>query len=280
MTLDEFWELVNHGLEPPPEPRERRLADVRSRIEEFEDDPERGEALAAEIRTAIEEHRVDWPTQPRPHHFGDQQSTSAYWRLLEELDEAELAVNPRVNPAAAARWKPFELEDWTPWWAFEETGVRLPHLTIGFDHRMSQRDLVYNIRSLWPRLARAGLVRQTRPLRRRAIALVRLVCLEQPPGATWKARMAAWNCSAEVPDRYVEVRLFQRDFRRAERQLTGFAYGLEHIYNPVARLPEKELRALSDAGDPRAVLYLGRLSTRDQRRRELNKSVERNWKSE
>ena len=74
-----------------------------------------------------------------------------------------------------------------------------------------------------------GLVRTTRPLGERAIALVRFVCLDSQEGLTWRERLPLWN--ERFPQwRFKDVRAFQSAFRRAEIQLTGNRGGLEVLY--------------------------------------------------
>jgi hypothetical protein len=75
-----------------------------------------------------------------------------------------------------------------------------------------------------------GWVRTTRPLGKRAIALVRFVCLESAEGLTWRERLALWN--ERYPDwAFPDARRLQAAFRRAELQLTGSrgALDLMHI---------------------------------------------------
>ena len=48
---------------------------------------------------------------------------------------------------------------------------------------------------------------------------------------------------------YPDVRAFERDFRRAERQLTGQRYGLEWFYDPLARLDLPDLYGARSAGE-------------------------------
>ena len=100
-------------------------------------------------------------------------------------------------------------------------------------------------------VATSGWTRGTRPLEKRALALVRFVCLGTPAGSTWRERRGAWN-KAHPAWNYPEVRAFERDFRRAERQLSGQRYGLEWFYEPGARLDLPELVRLRAKGDRQA----------------------------
>jgi hypothetical protein len=122
-------------------------------------------------------------------------------------------------------------------------------VTLRFDHRLSQRQLSVQIKELWPSLAQRRLVRRTSKLGPRKAALVAFVCIELPPGRTWQLRYEGWNSThSPLNGGYASARAFQREFRAAEKSITGAPYGLEHFYDPLSWGGSKELKAAARLG--------------------------------
>lgn len=261
------------------------LENVRERAEECEyadGDPDLQEVNRQEIARAIMEHRRDWGvgrggassslTVEEPVNDAPQ------WELLADIYEEEWRINVPNKPQPYP-WKPV-VASWASW-PLSDSAARPAEVELTFDHRISQHSLVARIRAIWPRLLKGGYVRQTRPLKLKAVALIRLICLESAPGTTWEKRLTAWNRrhgrkqdDAGRSWKYAGVYPFQRDFRRAERQLTGEAYGLEYLYNPIARLSDEELAERYKHGDRQALAYRERLRKRIHARQEATRRVD------
>ena len=118
-------------------------------------------------------------------------------------------------------------------------------------------------------------VRGSRPVKLKATKLIRLICLELPPGTNWVQRLTAWNRRyGRKHGRYDDIFPFQRDFRRAERQVTGERYGLEYLYNPIAQLSNNDLLEQRERGDRDALAYYQRLHRRRMQRRDASLRVQ------
>lgn len=118
---------------------------------------------------------------------------------------------------------------------------------VNFDSRMPFVRFVRELRQRWPSLVSSGIVRRTRPLGPRKVALLRFVCLEMA-GASWADRHEAWNgrrLKWPVPERSA----FIKEFHDAEQSLCGQAHALAWFYNAKARLTTKDLEALARQGD-------------------------------
>lgn len=165
------------------------------------------EAVSAFRAVVSDETVVPYGTQPRSASI----RRDRRWTLLE-------ALHAHIDPEAG-RWTPVSVLGTTRWHdvAYESDETRI---TIEFDSRLSLAALTSELTAIWPQLSRAKIVRRTRPLGDRAIALIRLVCLETPRGTSWADRLVRWN--EKFPGwRYPNVSRFNSAFRRAERQLTG-----------------------------------------------------------
>lgn len=277
MNERDLWAAVARELGSEIDERERRLGDVQEQVDEFIEHPELQQdllgQLSKEIARAILRHRRDW---------GDPQATTgdAYWELLRDLDRAELELDG--HPGIYA-WEPFEVSLALGWSTWVESATRAqPRVSLTFDHRMSQRELMRQVRRIWPLLLKYDWIRQTRPLGDRAIALVRLVCLESADAVTWLERMRSWN-EQHPENPYDDVRNLHRDFRRAEKQLTGDEYGLERFSNPASQLAARSHQAILErvrAGDRAAVDYYKRYESRAQRRQESERRMLEGGKKE
>ena len=172
------------------------------------------------------------------------------WVLFADLDAA---WRERTGRPSGSAWRPVRVE-----------GVRsgpmqepeAAEVVLAFDARLSEAALTDQIRELFPALRKQGIVRRTRALKPKSIALVRHVCLGDAAGTTWQDRMDTWN--AEHPDwAYAELRRFFRDFHRTEESLTGRKRGLAWFYDSAFRLNPEDLVAAAAAGDKAAKRRIG-----------------------
>lgn len=269
----QLWKRVDDQLDRSSTEKEHRLEVVRDRLDEISGDADRIEAVAAEVTRSIKVHRVDYPPQS-DLDVEIEMDSRAHWNLVGNLDAAELAM--QFSPEVQRRIRPWK-PAWAEWvsWPLGDSASRQAEVTLHFDYRLSQRELVAHIRRMWPMFRERGFIRQTRPLKSKAIALVRLICLDLPPGTTWAERLGVWRKRyGRREGRYGGVYPFQRDFRRAERQLTGQHYGLEHFYNPMARLRDDELTERCERGDREALQYRNRLRARNTQRALASRRVD------
>lgn len=192
------------------------------------------------------------------------------WALLQELNATYHDAQPEAP--GSGEWDPIEVSRVV---LSLDTYPPSTQVILRFDSRLSLQGLTNQLRRLWPDLIRRGWTRRTRPLEKRALALVRFVCLGTPAGSTWRERRGAWN-KAHPAWNYPDVRAFERDFRRAERQLSGQRYGLEWFYEPGARLDLPALMRLRAKGDRQAARISRRqLRTMDQAMESLRQALER-----
>lgn len=164
-------------------------------------------------------------------------------------NETESDTDPEARPGVTdprwALWRDLRAgsdqpEGWQPLTATRvldgstRAGLSSDRVEVSFDCRMSQAAVLSSLRKLWPRIISAGWVRPTKTVETRAAVIVRFVCLEQPPGTSWRDMMGAWNATHPTWA-HADVRDFERRFRRAEKQLTGHDHGLKWFYDPQAR---------------------------------------------
>lgn len=130
--------------------------------------------------------------------------------------------------------------DFTRVFDFSTDPVFAQWVEIRLDWRLSLEAVVAELRRLWPAFVAEGWVRRSRPLDEKAATLVRFVCLETPPDTPWQKRMELWN---ERHGRwtYADRRAFAKDFRRAEKRLTGRIYGLAWFYDSEIRSGDYEV---------------------------------------
>lgn len=141
-----------------------------------------------------------------------------------------------------------------------ETGKAPPPLrrdvVVTFDHRMPLRSVYGFLLRRWPTLRKRGVVRATRPLGARTLALIQHVCIAMPR-ASWAERLEAWNAGHK--QWHIEPRqAFIAEFHVAERSLTGTRHGLAYWYEPRARLTTEQLVQLARDGDAAAKRVLDR----------------------
>jgi hypothetical protein len=99
-----------------------------------------------------------------------------------------------------------------------------------FDRRLPDKTVAGALKRELPRLRARGWMRATRPLSARQLALLRYVCLESNPTASWRQRARGWRdsrfCKAHPkwgkPYRGKSgARRFKNDFHSAEASLAG-----------------------------------------------------------
>lgn len=188
------------------------------------------------------------------------ESTSRHgdrWQLWAEL---------RSALSGSDDWAPFTLTRVID--ATAEPALSATRVEISFDARLPRTAVVSMLRRTWPQLIKAGWVRRTRPLSVRNVALMKHVCLESEPGTSWRNLLKEWN--RKWPDWTVkDVRGFHAAFGRAEKELTGEAYGLEWFYNLRARrnpLVGLKVRDLDEALKAHSSDEVGRHLRRELRR--------------
>jgi hypothetical protein len=250
----QLWADVEAGLAQATLPGERELCRAEGRLDEIDSpDEEQRATIRDELISHITllRHYLDYPVGKRvPVPLRDDR-----WRLIDALGDRYR----EETGSGDDRWEPVRVTGRRV--VLSESPDQQSRVSLDFDNRMSQRALANAIKSVWPTLRERGFVRQTRPLKPRALALIRLICLDLPVGSTWSERLASWN--KKHPDwPYETAYPMQRDFRRAEQQLTGSRYGLEWFYEPAARLSDDELESAAKQGDRRVGQYLSRLFDR------------------
>ena len=210
------------------------------------------ERAAATIRR-MRRHFATGTPIPVPSADEDEDADQR-WAVLRDLDAAFRSQAPDGD--ALPPWEEITVVGGIADYSREPFSNQI---TIRFDARMQQRDLIAAIRRMWPTLRDQNLIRPSRRFSDRSAMLVRFVCLEAPD-ASWRDRLARWN--ETYPDQqFPGVQQFERAFRRAEKQLTGESHGAEFFYDKRARLSIPELRELADAGDPDARSRLDRIKT-------------------
>lgn len=122
-------------------------------------------------------------------------------------------------------------------------------IVFSFDRRLSDKTVKRTLRRELPRLRAAGWSNDPRPLSKRELALVRYVCLDSPPEASWRERTRSWRRSRFCRSHPAWAKLyrgkratqrFERDFHKAEASLAGRKGALDIHYDP--RVRERELR--------------------------------------
>lgn len=250
----DLWRVVDAQLETPATPAEREFIRLQELVDDYLGDVSRGVDCALDdcaetmVKTIHNLRRVGLPAADAGERIEATPSDDRRWQLVAELHAA-------ANPGSPA-WPVLTVTTKRPvgFYTGEAPEPMGRTVEIAFDHRLSFRALVFQLRRLWPELLKAGFVRRTRPLDDRTIALLRFVCLESPPGTSWRKRWEAWNQRwRDRPEwRFKDTRALTTAFHRAERQLTGKTDGLAWYYNQAARLSADELRLLADQGDAAA----------------------------
>lgn len=258
MTTDNFWLDVETHLGGVLSANERLLLERHRDPSDYADASD-DELRASTVRAAVDEIRFIRTQFAGEHVAPPPLPRDERWGVLKQLDE-------RFSREATT-------DELAPWELVAIGAVRADldrepysrRVTITFDHRLSQDALVKQIRQLWPDLRRQGLVRHTRRLGDRKIALIRHVCLTATSGDSWSARCESWNAT-HAQWSYGSGSEFVSAFRSAEKSLTGTRYGLEWFYDPSARLSLGELKQHAAKGDRTAHSRLQRL---EEERRQL-----------
>ncbi len=245
-----LWQAVEARLQTGVPPEVRRFCRARGWVNDYlaaedSEDPEDPGDRASVVELVAEEVQILWDSGLVPRESDSLASSPASdgrWRLLRKLNAAYHKAEPKAPGSS----------DWSPMRVSRvalnfDTYPTTSEVVVRFDSRVSLRALNIALRGVWPQLHQRGWLRRSRPLGERALALIRFVCLETPPDVTWRSRLEAWNASN--PNwAYLGVRAFERDFRRAEEELTGERRSLESFYNPLARLDLVELYRAKRAG--------------------------------
>ena len=175
-------------------------------------------------------------------------------RAYSETAEAITDPEPEARPGTAdPRWQLWrdlrdrtgESSGWEPLVvrrvfdvSADPAGLIADRVEVIFDHRLPRAALFASLERLWPRLTDGGWIRPTRTMEARAAALIRFVCLDNPPDTTWRVLMDGWNKKHRKnrPEwQHKDVRDFQSRFHKAEEQLTGQKRGLEWFYDMASR---------------------------------------------
>lgn len=168
-----------------------------------------------------------WPTPTREAVELVPPGEDERWPLLYDLGRRFEALYDDLPPIDGFHgFRPMTIEQ------FPDNASYPPsrRIRVEFDARMSMSMVVAILRREWSqRLRPKGWVRSTRAMGKRAVKLLRFVCLESPREASWRERMAAWN--ERYPQwGYRDVRAFTSAFHRAEAQLSGARFGLLRLY--------------------------------------------------
>lgn len=231
-----LWRAVETELQAPVEPGIRQFCELQGWVGEYltaQGAEDRESAMTQVVQTV--RHLRQAGLVSATDALAPSLSADGRWPLLQELDAAYHA-SATQGPNNRPLWRPLRISRLLDV-SVEPSGWRVQ---VSFDDLVSLRSLSGALRRAWPDLLARKWLRHTRPLKPRALAIVRLVCLEAVSEKTWRARWQAWNRTYprwSVPD----VRQFERLFRRAELQLTGQHLGLEWYYDPLARMDFDDL---------------------------------------
>lgn len=246
-TEAELWRDVEEKLGSKLSRPERRLAKARGRVSSFlvaDDDAGRGDArddLVEDVR-ALRSAGLTSEAHVFPHEPPDDRR----WALLADLDQAAHGGRDAWPPLVVetSRDVGFYVGDGPPSLRRE--------VRAAFDNRVSLRQFEKGMREIWSDLRQLGLVRQTRPLGDRKLALLRFVCLTASVDASWSERRQAWN-EAHPDWEFQDNRALTTAVHDAEKSLTGERHGLAWFYDPIARLSRDELISLADQGNAAAI---------------------------
>jgi hypothetical protein len=249
-----LWKAVEARLRTPVPPEVRRFCRARGWVDDYvrEEEPEDRASVVREIAGTV---RDLWDSGVVPRE-SDSLTTSVVsdgrWRLLRRLNAAYHEAEP--DAPGSSDWSPVRVSRIA---LNFDTHPTTSEVVVRLDSRLSLCALNTALRAVWPQLRRRGWLQRSRPLGERALALLRFVCLETSPDSTWRQRLEGWNVSHRNWV-YSGVQAFERDFRRAEEELTGQRHALESFYNPLVRLDLPELFRAKGAGVKGAGLLLTR----------------------
>lgn len=263
-----LWQAVEERLRARVPAEARRFYQLEGWFGDYDlDDPAHRREVVNSLVRSVRHLRNAGLIGSAPDALAPPVASDGRWRLLRDLNGAYHRMAPEA---------PGDRRDWFP---VSVSGPALnldtrpptSEIILRFDNRVSRRTLIGALRRSWPELIGRGWLRRTRPLGDRALALIRFVCLETPPGTTWRSRLEAWD-TVHPHWAYRRVRALERGFRRAEQQLTGEPFGLQWFYEPASRLNLPELFRAGAGGDRRARAFIKRSTAKW---RQINESLGR-----
>jgi hypothetical protein len=226
----ELWALIDARIVPPTSPEEQTLirAEGLDRAyrdcEELEELEDAESYVAAIVRLIENVRRYIGYQHTATKTLGtrdDSPSDDPRWALLGEL----------YGPG----WAPISYE---PLLELSDSGIPgRQAVLVRIDHRVSVRSVVTSLKKQWPKLTAAGIVRRTRRMGERPIALLRFVCVQSKQDQSWRERWLAWNrkYSRKGEWKFENLRAFHTAFQTAEKRLTGIPNGLRWYYSSTPR---------------------------------------------
>jgi len=212
--------LQNYDEEWATAPTEERRSEVLRNARQLADD-----VLAAYEGSGRTPRQSSKVSNPQTNKV----SADPRWPLWRDLMRVRLATDG-VPPDA----------DWEPlrFYFTEDRSVEpitSRRVEISFDWRMPRAAVEHELVRAWAKMKSHGWIRPSKPLSSRLAELVRFNCLVSAPNTPWRDRLAGWNARCAEEWKYDDVRAFEREFRRAEQQLTGRKWGLAWFYEQAVR---------------------------------------------
>ncbi|CAN5539126.1 hypothetical protein BH24CHL1_BH24CHL1_20260 [soil metagenome] len=246
----ELWLQVKRELGYSVSPAVRRFCELRGWVSDWEqdDDPkERADVVTELVKTCQHLRDAGLGEGGADEELAPPLTEDGRWELIRELRN-----DPDYRPIRISQPTALELS-----LSDMKTAPQYQPVRVEFDGRVSLNALSAELRKAWPEMKRRGWVKQSRPLGSKALALIRHVCLDLEPGASWGERRRMWN--ERFPEwEYTSGQALSADFRRAETALTKETHGLEVHHNPWATADIREIKRAARAGDQRARHYLMR----------------------
>jgi hypothetical protein len=247
-----LWRAVDRRLGarkppvPPSTPKERAYCRLSGWVNDYTQEPDDAEEWTDHVVAQVVHLRAAGlssalieavPLEP----------ADGRWALLSELDA--------VGYSSELPWSAISVTTTYPV-GFNLGGnpPRRSSVELTIDHQVSLRTLIRSLRKSWPRFYSTGMMRRSRPLGERSVALLRHVCLDSPLGTDSKTWLTTWNRKwpRRPAWRFNNVRELVTALHRSEAELTGSRHGLAWFYDPFARLTTDELNRLAKAGNTHA----------------------------
>jgi hypothetical protein len=263
-----FWDLLEGELSEPLTPEVRRFCELEGRPDQYESagssEARRRVVIdAASTVRHLYRARLAAPKVPTKELGGHVIMDDERWLLWREL-------LVKANEGELTTWRPFHVgmrfTDVLP-------GLLSELVFVEFDNRLPLATVMRAVREAWKELESHGDVRSTRPLRGKAIALLRFVCLDSEADLTWERRVEAWNeAQRETHPEWVyegdqKARKMHSDFRGAEERLSGRKDGLRWAYDSFEwtfqRLSVFQRREIMTRSDPEAEKIKKRIRKED-----------------